>query len=64
MNLVDSSGWLEYLADTENAKNFAKPLEKTKKLIVPTIVIFEVFAKVLKEKDETSALNVVAHMKQ
>lgn len=63
-NIVDSSGWLEYLADSKNAKNFAKAIEDVKKLIVPVITIYEVFKKVILEKDESTALKVIAHMKQ
>jgi hypothetical protein len=36
MNLVDSSGWLEFFADGPNASFFAKPLEKVDELVVPT----------------------------
>jgi predicted nucleic acid-binding protein len=36
MNVVDSSAWLEYLADGPNAAIFAKPIEATRSLIVPT----------------------------
>ncbi|MBD3330640.1 PIN domain-containing protein [Candidatus Peregrinibacteria bacterium] len=64
MNIVDSSAWLEYFADTKNAKNFAAAIENTKRLLVPSIVIYEVFKKVLIEKDENLALKVAAHMKQ
>lgn len=64
MNIVDSSGWLEYFADSRNAKNFAKAIEDTKNFIVPTISIYEVFKKVLHEKNEELALRVIAHMKQ
>ncbi|MCK5520658.1 MAG: type II toxin-antitoxin system VapC family toxin [Candidatus Marinimicrobia bacterium] len=64
MKLVDSCGWLEYLADTINADNYAKIIEDVENLIVPTICITEVFKKVLKEKDENSAIIVVAMMKQ
>jgi hypothetical protein len=35
MNLVDSSGWIEYFADEENADFFAKPIEQVSGLIVP-----------------------------
>ena len=45
MNLVDSSGWLEYLSNGANADFFAKPLESSSRLIVPSICIFEVFKK-------------------
>lgn len=64
MNLVDSSGWLEYLADSKNAKNFASAIENTDELIVSTINIYEIYKKILLEKDENSALQVVGLMQQ
>lgn len=64
MNVVDSSGWLEYFADTPNAEYFASPIEDTEKLVVPTISLFEVFKKILKQKDEGEALQAVALMQQ
>jgi toxin FitB len=64
VNLVDSCGWLEYLADTEYSRFYAKAIEDTDNLIVPTICIFEVFKKVLKERGEDSAFKAVALMKQ
>lgn len=64
MNLVDSSGWLEYLADSKNAKNFASTIENTDELIVSTINIYEIYKKVLIEKDENYALQVIALMQQ
>jgi predicted nucleic acid-binding protein len=62
MNVVDSSGWLEYFADSENADFFAQAIEDSDKLVVPTISLFEVFKRVLQLKDETAALQAVAHM--
>ena len=47
MNLVDSCGWLEYLAEGPNASFFAKPLENVESLIVPSICILEVSKKIL-----------------
>lgn len=64
MNVVDSSGWLEYFADTSNAEQFSSPIEDTEKLVVPTITLFEVFKKILKQKDEGEALQAVALMQQ
>ncbi|MBU1105166.1 MAG: type II toxin-antitoxin system VapC family toxin [Candidatus Riflebacteria bacterium] len=64
MNLVDSCGWLEYLADGPNADFFAFPLFKTEQLVVPVICIYEVFKKVLAEKNEDTALQTVALMRQ
>ena len=64
MNLVDSSGWLEYFADTVNADNFAAAIENTSDLIVSTINIYEVFKKVFQQKDENAALQAIALMHQ
>jgi len=47
MNIVDSSGWLEYFADGENAGFFAPVIEDTGNLIVPVICVYEVFKRFL-----------------
>lgn len=62
MNVVDSSGWLEYFADSENADFFAEAIEDLENLVVPTISLLEVFKKILQIKDETAALQAAAHM--
>jgi predicted nucleic acid-binding protein len=64
MNVVDSSAWLEYFADGPNATFFAKPIEAPKRLIVPTVTLFEVFKRVLVQRDEGAALQAVAVMGQ
>ena len=64
MNVVDSSGWLEYFADGPNAHHFAKPIEATSKLIVPTLSIFEVFKRVMMQRGEDAALEAAALMRQ
>ena len=64
LNLVDSSAWLEYFADGPNAKYFAKPIEETSALIVPTISLYEVFKRVLIQSGENNALQAVALMQQ
>lgn len=64
MNLVDSSGWLEYFAEGRNARFFAPPIEKTRELVVPTLCVLEVFKKVLRERDENAALEAIALMQQ
>ena len=64
MNIVDSCGWLEYLADGPNAGYFAPAIENTEKLIVPTICILEVFKRVLQQRGEDAALQAVALMQQ
>jgi len=42
MNVVDSSGWIEYLQDTPRADLFANSIEDCRRLLVPTIALFEV----------------------
>lgn len=64
MNVVDSSGWLEYLAAGPNADFFASAIEETSKLLVPTISLYEVFKRVLQQRDEGDALQAVALMQQ
>lgn len=64
MNLVDSSGWLEYFADEANAAFFAPAIEDAEHLIVPTISLYEVFKRVLQQRGEGSALQAVAMMEQ
>ena len=43
MNLVDSSGWLSYLLDEPNADRFAPAIVSTDELVVPSIVVLEVY---------------------
>jgi predicted nucleic acid-binding protein len=49
MNVVDSSGWLEYFADGENASFFATAIEDTEQLLVPVVCIYEVFKRILQQ---------------
>ncbi len=64
MNVVDSSGWLEYFAAGSNAKFFAEPIEVTSELVVPTVSLYEVFKRVLQQRGEGPALQAVATMQQ
>jgi toxin FitB len=64
MNLVDSSGWLEYFADGPNADFFASAIEQPAELVVPTISLYEVFKKVLQQRGDGSALQAIAIMQQ
>ena len=61
-NIVDSSGWLEYLADSKSAAFFAPVIEDTEHLLVPVITIYEVFKKILRERGENEALQVASMM--
>lgn len=56
MNVVDSSGWLEYFADGPNADFFSKPVLDLGNLVVPTLSIFEVFKRIAQQRGEGDAL--------
>ena len=64
MNVMDSSGWLEYFADGPNADFFAPAIENLEELLVPTISLYEVFKRVLQQRGEEKALEAVAVMMQ
>lgn len=61
-NVVDSSAWLEYFADGPRANQFAAAIENSDRLIVPVIVLYEVFKKVLRERGEGDALRAASVM--
>jgi toxin FitB len=64
VNVVDSSAWLEYFANGANASFFAPAIERTEELLVPSLVLYEVFRRILQQRDEDHALQAVAVMQQ
>lgn len=64
MNVVDSSGWLEFFADGPNADFFAEPLMDIETVLVPSICYYEVFKIVLRQRNESDAMQAVALMQQ
>ena len=62
MNVVDSSGWVEYFARGVNVQFFIPPIQELENLLVPSICIYEVFKRVLLELDEDEALKAIGHM--
>jgi predicted nucleic acid-binding protein len=62
--VVDTSGWLEYLADASNADFFAPAIEEPDRLVVPTLSILEVFKWIYRERGEDAALQAGALMQQ
>ena len=62
LNLVDSSGWIEFLLDTDRAPLFLDPIMDHENLIVPTVSIYEVVKRIRRdtgEKDAVTALNAM-----
>ena len=47
--IVDSSGWVEYMGNGASAESFAPYLESPETLLLPSIVVYEVYKKLLRE---------------
>ncbi len=62
MLLVDSSGWIEFFTDGPRAAEYAGHLKDTGRIITPTIVLYEVYKKIRKERTEDEALQAVSIM--
>lgn len=59
--LVDSSGWLEYLTADSKAARFAPYIEQSAPLLIPTIVLHEVFKMLSRERSKTEADRFVSY---
>ncbi len=64
MNVVDSSGWLEYFAGGRRARTFEPVLEDLESLIVPVVSVYEVFKVLLREAGEEAAIQGAAAMQR
>jgi toxin FitB len=64
LNVVDSSGWIEYFTESPNAEFFAAAIEDTEHLLVASLSVLEVFRWVFREHGESAALRAVALMQQ
>jgi len=64
MNVVDSSGWLEYLADAPGADFFAPAIEDTEALLVPSICLLEVARNIFRQRGEDATIQALALMQQ
>ena len=53
--LVDSSGWVEFIGDGPLAEKFAPYFEREEHLLVPAIVLYEVYKKLLSAQGSTAA---------
>ena len=62
MNVVDSSGWVEYFANGKNAKFFTLPVQDLESLLVPSICLYEVFKRLTLDLGEENALQAVGIM--
>jgi predicted nucleic acid-binding protein len=64
MNVVDSSAWIEFFNGGPNAEYFEPAILATEELVVPTIVLLEVYKHIRRHQGRDEALSAVAGMKQ
>ena len=50
MNVVDSSGWLEYFSNGPNASFFSPAIEDTDSLLVPSIALYETYKRLRSQR--------------
>ena len=62
--IVDSSGWLEYTTATERGGLFKEAIEDVENLIVPSIIIHEVFKIIKRRFGEAAAIDTLAYMQR
>jgi predicted nucleic acid-binding protein len=64
LNVIDSSAWLEYFANGPNAEAFKGAVEDIEHLVVPSVCVYEVFRRILKQRDERTALRRISNLLQ
>lgn len=62
MILVDSFGWIEFFTDGSLADKYFKYLKDQNKVVTPTIVLYEVYKKIRRERSEEEALVAAAQI--
>jgi len=60
--LIDSSGWLEFFTDGPLASDYASRLKDLRAVVTPTIVLYEVYKVIKRQRGEEEALAAVAQM--
>jgi len=60
--IVDSSDWIEFFTDGPLAGDYAKYLKAFDKITTPTIVVYEVYKIIKRERTEEDALSAIAVM--
>ncbi len=62
MILVDSSGWIEFFIEGKQCRKFHAYLKDPKNIVTPTIVLYEVYKKIKRDRSEQEALEAAAQM--
>jgi predicted nucleic acid-binding protein len=62
MKLVDSSGWIEFFTEGPLAKEYANHLKDPARIVTPTVILYEVYKKIKRERTEEEAIAAVSLM--
>lgn len=60
MFLIDSSGWIEFFTNGVLISVFSRYMKDPAKIVTPTIVLYEVYKKIKRERTEEEALTAVS----
>ena len=64
MNVVDSSGWIEYFFKRPNVGFFRTVIHDTSKLLVPTVCLIEVIRYITRAASRDAAQDAAAQMQR
>ena len=62
MTLIDSSGWIEFFTDGPLASAYASRLKELKNVVTPTVVLYEVYKVIKRQRSEEEALAAAAQI--
>lgn len=62
--LIDSSCWIEILSTGVLAKKCEKELKSSRSIIVPTLVLYEVYRKIKSALSDEDGLTAIAYLSQ
>jgi len=60
--IIDSSGWIEYFTNGPLIKRYKEYIADATGIIVPTIVIYEVYKKIKRDASEKDALRAARYL--
>lgn len=64
MIVVDSCGWIEFLANGSLAEQYAPYFAKPDEIVTPSVVVYEVTKKIWREQNKEKAVLIAAQMQQ
>ena len=62
MYTIDSLGWIEFFTEGPLSGKYSKYTGNISKIITPTIILFDVYKKIKRERSEEDALQAVSLM--